>query len=215
MKPTVAQVRPLLDFIRKHEARGSYDTIWNGIRREHYPPKPLTAMTIGQVLAWQDSIDHLYMSEASGGYQFMEDTLRRIYGPAGFTPSTPFNQGTQDRLAVHLLKGRGLTDYLRGDMSLNTFAIQVAKEWASMPVPVAVKGHKGFMLKPGQSYYAGDGLNSTRVPVKAFLDAILACDQPPRPKPKPAPPEPAKPGGLFALIRAVLAAILKLFGGQP
>lgn len=176
MVSTVSQAQPLLDFIRKYEAgKAGYNAIWLGISRKHHPPKPLTSMTIGQVLAWQDSIDHLYMSEACGGYQFMEATLRDIYSRAGFTPDAPFNAKTQDELAVYLLKRRGLTDYLRGDMSLNTFAIQVAKEWASMPVPVRVKGHKGFTLSPGQSYYSGDGLNSTHVPVRDFLEAISAC----------------------------------------
>jgi len=46
----------LLEFIYKAENAGKvdYDVIYSGIRPEHYPPKPVTQMTVGEVLDWQD-----------------------------------------------------------------------------------------------------------------------------------------------------------------
>lgn len=163
---TMSQAAPLLAFIRTHESRDNYNVVWGGIKQQHWPRKSLTAMTIREVLAWQDSIDHLYRSEASGAYQILEDTLREIYPQAGLTLDDLFNQVNQDKLAVALLKRRGLTKYLRGEILAETFALAVAKEWASMPV---VSGKN-----KGKSYYDGDGLNSTRVPVDDFMAAILA-----------------------------------------
>ncbi len=110
--PTIEQCRPLLDFIKQPESRGDYDIVWLGIRKEHRPAamvrKRLTQMTIAEVLAWQDSIDRLYNSEAAGAYQILEDTLRDIYRRAGCSASDLFDEATQDKLAMALLERRGL-----------------------------------------------------------------------------------------------------------
>lgn len=161
---SIKQVKPLLDFIAEHESRGNYDAVWGNIRTRDRPPKPLTQMTVAEVLAWQDSIDHRYMSEAAGRYQILEDTLRGLYRSAGVRTSEPFDDLTQDRLALHLLKRRGLDDFVEGRMRLTTFANALAKEWASLPV---VTGPK-----KGKSYYAGDGLNEAHAKVDPFLLAI-------------------------------------------
>lgn len=160
------KAKPLLDFIGKYESGGDYNIVWGGIKQKDRPIAPLTSMTIRQVLAWQDSIDPYYMSEAAGKYQIMEDTLREIYAPAGMILENLFNDNTQDRLALYLLKRRGLRKYLSGEISAEQFANNVAKEWASMPV---VSGSKR-----GRSFYDGDGLNSTHVSVDSYLSVINA-----------------------------------------
>lgn len=157
-------MKPLLDFIAKYESRGDYDAIWGGIAKKDHPRTPLTRMTVGEVLDWQDSIDHKYRSEAAGRYQILEDTLRDIYSPAGVRLTDTFSEYTQDRLAIYLLKRRGLSAFLRGDMRAEDFANSLAREWASLPV---VNGPK-----KGRSFYAGDGLNKAHAPVDSFLKLV-------------------------------------------
>lgn len=165
----IYNVKPLLDFIAKPESGGDYNIVYGGIRPHHWPPKALTRMTIGEVLAWQDSIDRLYPSEAAGRYQIMEDTLRGLYRQAGFSLDDTFNEATQDELAYALLVRRGLHDYIEGKISAEKFAQNLSMEWASLPA--IYKDRMGRPAK-GQSYYAGDGLNRSHVTINAFLAAV-------------------------------------------
>lgn len=172
-----AVFEPLLAFIRQPESRGDYNIVWGGIAPHDHPPRALTTMTIGEVLAWQDSIDARYRSEAAGAYQFMEDTLREIYPKAGCHENQVFNEVTQDRLATYLLRRRGLDRYMDGTLSLDGFCNNLAMEWASLPVVTATQGAKRW-LTPGQSYYAGDGLNKSHVSVTAFKAAVRSLKDP-------------------------------------
>ena len=181
--PTVHQVAPLLALIRKHEAGSKgYDAVWGKIDARHRPATPITGWTIGEVLGWQDSIDHLYMSEAAGAYQFLEDTLRSIFGPAGFTTKSMFDVRTQDALAVHLLKGAKLVNFLRGEISAEDFATRISRVWASFPVAtdvVRTDGERSWTVRKGSSYYSGDGLNKALVEVDDVLGILYAI----RPRP--------------------------------
>lgn len=160
---------PLLKFIRQHESRGDYNAIWHGIRKSDYPSRPLTRMTIREVLDWQDSVDRLYRSEASGAYQMMEDTLRGILVSKEIQPTELFNEKTQDDLAVLLLKRRGLDKFISGKMSAVEFGQYLSMEWASLPC--TIKDKSGRPAK-GQSYYAGDGLNASGTKIPEFM-AVL------------------------------------------
>lgn len=167
----LAQAKPLLDFISRFESGDDYDIVWGGISRRDHPPRPLTDMTVGQVLDWQDSIDRQYMSEAAGRYQIMEDTLRGLYRSASVSLSDQFNEATQDRLALALLERRGFASFLEGQMSVESFCNSLAKEWASLPVVTGAK--------KGMSYYGGDGLNKSHVGVDEFKAAVAACREDP------------------------------------
>jgi len=204
-------VKPLLDFIADHESEGAarkqgisaYDVVWGGIKKADYPKPSLTAMTIGQVLDWQDSIDARYQSEAAGRYQIMEDTLRGLYAEAGMTTSDKFDAMGQDRLARALLRRRGLSKYLSGQITSEAFANNLAMEWASLPI---VSGPK-----KGRSYYAGDGLNQSGVDVAPFLAVVRSLtDAPLAPAVVviPAPAPVAKTHGFWAAIAAIIASIL-------
>ena len=127
-------VRQVLDLIRDKEARGSYDTIYDGIRAEDHPNRPVTQMTINEVLAWQDSIDSRYPSEAVGGYQFLEDTLRRLVEQEGLTGGELFDGAMQDRLAIRLMRDAGLDGFQSGELSPADFGNNLAKIWAGLPV---------------------------------------------------------------------------------
>ena len=168
-------IRPLLDFIAQPESRGDYNAVWGGIAKKHRPKRPLVTMTIAEVLDWQDGIDAMYPSEAAGRYQIMEDTLRPLPPSAGLLPSDLFNEASQDKLALVLLKRRGLDKYLAGVISADDFANSLAREWASLPL---VSGPK-----KGRSAYAGDGLNKSHVSVDAFMGAVRAVKSAPAQKP--------------------------------
>ena len=191
-------VKPLLDFIAKPESGGDYNIVWGGIKAQHRPKKPLVTMTIAQVLAWQDSIDALYPSEAAGRYQIMEDTLRGLWPEAGMTLLSLFNEPGQDKLATTLLRRRGLVAYMEGKISADDFANRLAMEWASLPV---VTGPK-----KGRSYYAGDGLNKSHVSVEAFLAAVRAVKDAPKPvavSPRPYPVTKSPWAALVAFIASL------------
>jgi len=161
---SVPMVRRILDFTGDLEAPKGYDQIYSGIRPQDYPPQPLTKMTIKQVLAWQDSIDPKYQSEASGRFQMMEDTLRPLYKKMGLTGDELFDEAMQDRLAVELMREKGLDDFLAGRMSARVFGQSLAKVWAGLP-QLTGPGR-------GRSVYAGLAGNKSLTSANSF-EAIL------------------------------------------
>jgi muramidase (phage lysozyme) len=172
-------VKPLLDFIAKPESGGDYNVVWGRIKPADRPKRPIVSMTIAEVLAWQESIDARYQSEAAGRYQIMEDTLRPLPAAAGLKMYDLFNEANQDALATVLLRRRGLDKFIAGQISAEEFANNLAREWASLPV---VTGPKA-----GRSFYAGDGLNKSHVSVDEFLAAVRAVKDTPMPTSAPAP----------------------------
>lgn len=166
---------PILALIRRHESEGAvsrqsvesaYDVVWSGIKPADRPKK-LSALTVERVLWWQDVVDPLYMSEAAGAYQIMEDTLRGLQSP----PGAIFDPPTQDALALQLMDRRGWADVEAGRKSVEDFANQLAREWASLPVVSPVTVGKRTVRR-GQSYYAGDGLNRAHATPEEVLGAI-------------------------------------------
>lgn len=159
---TQSALTPLLDLIGRAEGAG-YDTIVGFIRKADYPPKPITQLTIGELLAWQESIDGKYNSEAVGRYQIMEDTLRgfnndrrnsssggmSLYERAGLNLNSLFSPANQDLMAIELLKYRGLNRFLSGTLTDVQFGDKLADEWASLPVMIGPKA--------GQGRYSGQG----------------------------------------------------------
>lgn len=113
-------------------------------------------------------------SSAIGAYQFLTKTLDSLKASLNLTGKEMFTPEFQDDLAVALMTRRGRVKYMQGEISAEEFANNLAKEWASLPVVTRMRGaHR--MVSPGQSYYAGDGLN------KAFH----------------------KPGDILALVRSL------------
>lgn len=152
----------LLDVIAQGEGAG-YDTVYGGSRVR--PPKPLTQMTVSQVMDWQDKSRAAgSYSTAAGRYQIINPTLKSLVASGVVNPSDRFDQATQDRAAHALLDKRGLSSYQRGNLSLDGFANNLAKEWASLPV---VSG-----AKAGKSYYGSDGVNKARVSVDTIKGAL-------------------------------------------
>ena len=161
--------RRLLDFIGRLEAPRGYDQVYGKIRAADKPPRRLTTMTVAEVLAWQDSIDRRYNSEAAGRFQILEDTLRGLVAQGSVSMNATFDRTTQERAAIALMVRRGLNDYKSGRISAQAFGQRLSMEWASLPaLTVDKKGRPAT----GQSYYAGDGLNHALTTQKKFL-AVL------------------------------------------
>ncbi|MEM9473920.1 MAG: hypothetical protein AAGA71_01410 [Pseudomonadota bacterium] len=165
---TAGTLRPILDLIGRAEAPRGYDQVWGGIAREDHPPRPITQMTVGEVLAWQDSIDRKYMSEASGRYQIMEDTLRDLVRKGEVRTTERFSPATQDRLAVALMRRRGLERYQRGDLHAVDFGENLAREWAGLP---RLTGPRA-----GESFYAGKAGNKATVTPSEVLAALNSVE---------------------------------------
>lgn len=200
MDPTVpVGAARLLDFIRDTEvgteARSGYDVIF-GFNQNRLP-KPVTSMTIDEVLGSQASWSKRFGSSATGGYQFMRATLAGLKTELRLLGRQILDPNLQDRLGFHLLKRRGYERFVSGQIDRTEFGRRLAQEWASFPVLVATKGaHR--QLSRGQSYYAGDGLNKALVPperVEAILNEVLelAKASAAAPVAKPEPDETAEP----------------------
>ena len=163
-----------LQLIRKHEG-GSQDSVAYNADYAMDDRWTLTSATFDQVrrLGRSQVSEHGEASSAIGAYQFLSKTLDSLKMSLGLSGSETFDQNLQDDLAVALMIRRGLLTYLRGDMTSVAFANSLAREWASLPVVHAMKGSRR-MLKAGQSYYAGDGLNRAFHDPEDVLEAILA-----------------------------------------
>lgn len=192
----------LLRFIYETETSRTppacYDVIYG--HNQAKLPKPVTAMTLDQVIAAQRGWSKRYGSSATGAAQFMRATLTGLKDELGLRGTQLMDGDLQDRLAYHLLLRRGYADFMNGTISRIEFGKRLAMEWASFPVLAATWGaHRA--LRRGQSYYAGDGVNKALVKpekVEALLDGILADARkatapvpPSRPQP---PPQPDDPG---------------------
>lgn len=166
----------LLKFIYKtevsREAPECYDVIYG--HNQDKLSKSITKMTIGEIQASQAGWSKRFGSSATGAAQFMRTTLHDLVIELKLSTSTLFGADLQDRLAYHLLKRRGYTDYMSGKISRTEFGKGLAREWASFPVLAGTKGANRTVAR-GQSYYAGDGVNkSLTLPstVEAVLDQV-------------------------------------------
>lgn len=138
----------LLETIKQKEAQGNYN-IFAGDKST--ANRKLTDMTLNQVIRSQGN-------KAAGAYQFKPETLRTLIKDLGLRGTEKFTPAFQDVLATRLLERRGLRDYLAGNLPADVFALNAAKEWASLPVLTPTKGRVG-PVEPGMSYYQGYGSN--------------------------------------------------------
>lgn len=169
--PPVGGVKGLLDFIAKFESNGNYNAFFRNAGNTNNPQ--LTGMMIRNVVEFQNRLlANGSPSSAVGRYQIIRQTFRGLIASMSLSGDERFSQDVQDSMGRKLLETRGLNAYLNGTMSVNDFGNAVAKEWAGMPVLSAITGQQGFTLQPGQSFYAGDGLNKALAGAAAFRRAI-------------------------------------------
>jgi hypothetical protein len=178
----------LLDFIGGIEAPHGYETVYGNNQAKL--PKPLTRMTIDEVIAAGSGWTRRFGSSACGKLQFMKATLIRLKKVLGLSGRELLDGPMQEALGYQLLKERGYAKFLAGAMSRTAFGLALAQEWASFPVLVATKGQKRRVAR-GQSFYAGDGLNKALVSaaaVEAMLDKVKAAGGKAVPATKPSAP---------------------------
>ncbi|MGO6681279.1 hypothetical protein AB9F42_28435 [Rhizobium leguminosarum] len=159
----------LLDFIGKYEANGNWNAVVDRVKNENDPP--LVTMSIEAVLNYQRN--KLGLRNACGKYQIVESTLRGNYPAAGLTKASLFDRTGQDKIAYQLLmsvrKGKA---FLEGSIDFDSFALNVAQEWAAMPVLKKMTGHNNVEIERGDSYYSGTGGNRAQVSADEFEAAI-------------------------------------------
>jgi muramidase (phage lysozyme) len=188
----------LLEFIYETETSRKppqcYEVIY--ANKQGKLPKPLTKMTLDEVISSQRRWSKNHGSSAAGAPQFMRNTLLGLLSELGLAGSQILDGNLQDRLAFHLLKRRGYEEFIAGEITRIQFGKRLAQEWASFPVLAPTKGaHRD--LPRGVSYYEGDSLNKALgdpETVEAVLDrvkAVARASVQPEPKMEPIPqPEP-------------------------
>lgn len=153
----------LFDVIGAAEAPQGYDQVYSGSKVQ--PPRRITSMTVSEVMAWQSiSVAAGSVSSAAGRYQIIRKTLQGLVSSGVLRGGELFNRSAQDRAAQALAEGRGLSQYQSGKISAETFANNLAREWAGLPVATGANA--------GKSHYHGYAGNSATVTVNRFLDAI-------------------------------------------
>jgi hypothetical protein len=174
---TAADPRPLLDLIARHESESAaaaqgvasgYDVVvWQAFR-VCPPPKPLTALTVAEVLEWQVEAIRRYRQRmqsrtgysAAGRYQIIRSTLQSLID-SDWKLTDLFDAETQDLLALSLLRRRGWDRWIAGRLSDAQFADALSMEWASLP------------FRTGRSYYAGDLHGNRSLVARAEVLAVL------------------------------------------
>ena len=151
------------DMIAKHESNGDYNVVYGGSKM------PLNQMTIGEVIAWQEmQAKQGAKSTAVGRYQIIAKTMKDLSrrNPKDFGPGLLFTPEVQEWAADALLDRRGFKEFEAGSKTTEEMALELAKEWASLPDP-----------STGKSYYDADGLNKSHHKVEdvfKVLDVVEA-----------------------------------------
>ncbi|MBA9068014.1 muramidase (phage lysozyme) [Methylobacterium sp. RAS18] len=169
-----APARRLLDFIGSKEAPRGYDTVY--ANKMAQMPRPITAMTVDEVIADGPRRTKAFGSSACGRYQFMTATLKGLRQETPAIGRMKLTPDLQDELGLRLLRRRGLDGFLVGATSTTDFGLRLAQEWASFPVLRVTKGAHRQVYR-GQSYYQGDALNKALVSadeVERFLNTLRA-----------------------------------------
>ncbi len=157
---------PLLSTIAKGESSGNYNAYYG--QADNQSPR-FTDMTIAQVLQWQEEfVRQGNPSSAVGKYQIVRPTLEGLVRQLNLDTSLKYDEAMQDRLAITLLERRGSVQFVDKKLSREEFAANLAQEWAALPKVVGSNPH--------ESFYAGDGLNHSRVSVQEMLGAISEFD---------------------------------------
>ena len=126
------------------------------------PERPLTEMTLAEVLYYQREIRAMgTISSAVGRYQFIYLTLRDLVETHGISDSLVFDGEVQTYLARFLMHNCGFFDRATPEVQL---ANCLAGVWAALPL---VSGPQR-----GQSAYADDGVNKAFVAPQIVVDVL-------------------------------------------
>ena len=147
------------DEARKYGFDSAYD-VPLGYGKFGKPDKPISTMTLGELKKYQRVLlrnSGKLNSSAVGKYQIVGTTLRDLQQKLGLSDNTVFSAEVQDKMAVELLKRRGLDDYTSGKISANQFQARLYHEWASIAHPQTKKAkqHTGTSHEEIQAVLVG------------------------------------------------------------
>ncbi|CAN7586355.1 peptidoglycan-binding protein [Devosia sp. LjRoot16] len=200
MNPNVPRgAAVLLDYIggleTARKGAAAYNTVIGHIDEKGKLPKPVTSMTLEELLAeqlrWVRNLKQ--KSGAAGRYQIIRKTLKSLVKELKLPLTAKFSPDLQDAMGLALLERRGYGRFVDGAFPLKSFGNELAEEWASLPVLSTIKigGKKPRTVRRGQSYYAGDGINQSLDDAAAFesvlAEALNERDRKPAPKPSTGP----------------------------
>jgi muramidase (phage lysozyme) len=165
---TFARYRPMLDLLGKSEGtdkgRGYNETLSYGAYTGG--DVNLVSMTLREIRTLQTKMlanpKNKWNSSALGRYQIVRKTLIALQQQLALPDTMTFSESTQDRLAVQLMKGRGIDKWLAGLITQDQLINSLAQEWASLPTT------------KGKGYYSGQNSSVSVAQVKAALNAIAA-----------------------------------------
>jgi hypothetical protein len=140
-----------------------------GTRRAGVPV--LSQLSVGQIQSIQKPLGNVL---AVGKYQAIPITFKAWIDSEKIPLDTIFNEATQERLGDWLVGAKRpiVRDFVNGspDITLERAQLELAKEFASVPVPYTVtrpagaggSDDPGRVVQAGQSYYFGVGNNTAR-----------------------------------------------------
>lgn len=172
------QEQYLLNLIASGESSRSGGDPYCSLYPSTYEPR-LVTMTLSQVIEFQR---YRTTSRANGGlgvassacgrYQFIRKTLEYTIGLAKLSLDTRYTAQVQDFLILELMKNDyGLDKWKSGGISDAAFQLNLARLFASVPVPFNTQGAHRAVAK-GESYYAGDRLNAAHHNADVFLQNL-------------------------------------------
>lgn len=182
----------VFDKIMKGEST-DFNTISNTSKIK--TPKPITEMTVAEVREWQDkSVEAGSKSSAVGRYQIIRSTMDTLINRGAINENDIFNEDTQNKAFESLLDRRGYNeaaieiklteDKTKKKEIAENLQNRLAMEFASIPVATSIPAgtygtdRKGdpipkVDLKPGDTFYKGDGLNKALHKYDDFLKVLM------------------------------------------
>ena len=162
------ELNNLLQFIKNKESYGGNYNIMARDKQE--TDRALTSKTIKEVLSEQAKNNN----RAAGAYQIIPSTMKMLMKRMKLTGDEKFDEAMQDKMAIELLRHRGLDKFNTGDLSAEEFGNNLAKEWASLPLLTDI-GDK----KAGSSYYQGQHGNVALAGADEFSNIVKNISTPP------------------------------------
>ena len=155
----------------------SYNTGTAGSQSGYTPPKPISQMTVGEIMDAQ--LGRLY---AVGKYQIIPGTMKDFVQNMRISRDDVFNEQTQDKFKEYVVnyKRPSVGKFLEGSAgsSLEKAQLALAAEFASVGVPYDMKKgeYNGTYplqdIKRGQSLYKGKGGNAASISPDTIAEAL-------------------------------------------
>lgn len=146
----------ILNFISNTESERDPNRFRDDHLSEEKGKYNFTEMSIGEVLAWQESHkDDKGRYKAVGKYQFMPDTLKEFAEKSGIGLGGQFSSDNQDLLTIAMLNEGGLQEFLKDpDNNKEKMLETLSRRFASIPLTYNTTIN-GKVKKRGDSRYGG------------------------------------------------------------